>query len=104
MVDPVNYTVESGSTKVTFKPSYLATLSNGTHTFTIVSTDGEANTTLTVQATAASTSQTGQGNSTAVTSPKTGDTEPFWLWSVAIVAALVGTAAIIRYHRKKRAM
>lgn len=104
IVDPIHYTVESGSTKVTFKESYLKTLSNGTHTFTIVSTDGEANTTLTVQATAASTSQTGQGNSTAVTSPKTGDTEPLWLWSVAIVAALVGTAAIIRYHRKKRAM
>jgi len=47
IVDPKNYTVEEGSTRIIFKPEFLATLSSGEHTFTIVSTDGEANTKLT---------------------------------------------------------
>lgn len=32
IVDPANYDVREGSTIITFKPNYLATLSNGTHT------------------------------------------------------------------------
>ena len=62
IVDPKNYMVEKGSTKVTFKPEYLETLSSGKHTFTIVSTDGEATTTIEID--------NGTGNNS--TSPKTG--------------------------------
>ena len=37
-----NYTAVSGSTIITLDGEYVATLENGTHTLTIVSTDGEA--------------------------------------------------------------
>ena len=48
LVDPSNYTHAEGSTKVTMKASYLSTLAEGTHTLTIVSTDGQASTTFTI--------------------------------------------------------
>ena len=47
-VDPSYYSAVSGSTKVTMKASYLSTLDEGTHTLTIVSTDGKASTTFTI--------------------------------------------------------
>ncbi len=36
LVDPANYDVREGSTIITFKPEYLKTLSNGTHTIEMV--------------------------------------------------------------------
>ena len=48
VVDPVNYTVTEGSTIITFKPEYLATLENGTYTVEVVSTGGSAQCTLTI--------------------------------------------------------
>ena len=45
-----NYTVESGSTIVTLKAAYLATLSVGEHTFSINSRTGSATTTFTIAA------------------------------------------------------
>ena len=47
-IDSSNYRHASGSTEVTLKVSYLSTLSNGKHTLTIVSSDGEASTTFTI--------------------------------------------------------
>ena len=49
-IDEANYTVKSGSTIITLKNSYLNTLSEGTHTFEIVWTDGTAGTSFTVEA------------------------------------------------------
>jgi len=42
ILDTQNYTVESGSTKVTLKPEYLEKLNDGKHTVTIVSDAGTA--------------------------------------------------------------
>ena len=51
LVDEDNYTLTSGSTIVTLKASYLATLEAGTHTLTFLYNDGgTASTTFTVQA------------------------------------------------------
>lgn len=44
VLDKANYTVEEGSTVVTLKAEFTETLSKGTHTLTIVSTDGQAST------------------------------------------------------------
>ena len=54
VVDPINYTALSGSTRVTLKASYIATLAAGNHTVTIVSSDGEASSQFTVSGSAAS--------------------------------------------------
>ena len=48
IVDPVNYTVTEGSTIIEFKPEYLKTLSEGSHTFEMFWTDGSASTSFTV--------------------------------------------------------
>lgn len=49
-LDPANYSIAEGSTVVTLKSTYLESLSNGSHTFTIVWSDGAASTTFTVKA------------------------------------------------------
>ena len=48
IVDPANYTVTEGSTIIELKADYLKTLSEGTHTFEIIWTDGTAGTSFTV--------------------------------------------------------
>lgn len=48
LLDPESYTVESGSTVITLHAEYLATLSEGTHTFEIVWDDGSAETTFNI--------------------------------------------------------
>ncbi len=44
-----NYSAQSGSTEITFKPEYLDSLAVGEHTVEIVSTNGSASTKLTVE-------------------------------------------------------
>lgn len=44
-----HYTATSGSTVITFKPDYIKTLAVGNHTVAIRFTDGQAQTTLTIQ-------------------------------------------------------
>lgn len=48
VIDASNYTVTEGSTIITFKADYLKTLSEGSHTFELVWTDGSASTSFTV--------------------------------------------------------
>ena len=129
VVDPSNYTVTEGSTIITFKPEFLKTLPEGSHTFEIVWTDGTASTNFTV---AKNTSGNNGGNNnngnnnsnnnsnndgssnnagsnadatdTTIKAPKTGDTSNDALWvvllAVASVAGLSGFAEIF-VRRKK---
>ena len=129
VVDTSNYTVTEGSTIITFKPEYLKTLSEGSHTFELVWTDGTASTSFTV---ARNTSGNNGGNNnngnnnsnnnsnndgssnnagsnadatdTTIKAPKTGDTSNDALWvvllAVASVAGLSGFAEIF-VRRKK---
>ncbi len=129
VVDPSNYTVTEGSTIITFKPEFLKTLPEGSHTFEIVWTDGTASTNFTV---AKNTSGNNGGNNnngnnnsnnnsnndgssnnagsnadatdTTIKAPKTGDTSNDALWvvllAVASVAGLSGFAEIL-VRRKK---
>lgn len=59
VIDASNYTVTEGSTIITFKADYLKTLSEGSHTFELVWTDGSASTSFTV---AKNTSGSDKGN------------------------------------------
>ncbi len=65
-IDKKNYTVKEGSTIVTLKADYLATLKAGRHTVGIKSTTGTAETTLTVE-------NENAAQSGKAVSPKTGD-------------------------------
>ncbi|MCR5641161.1 MAG: leucine-rich repeat domain-containing protein [Lachnospiraceae bacterium] len=64
-IDAGNYSVAEGSTVVTLTNAYLESLSTGSHTFTIVWTDGTASTSLTVAA--ASSTDTDSSSSTSYT-------------------------------------
>ncbi len=62
---------KEGSTIVTLKADYVATLSAGEHTIGIVSTSGTATTTFTVNAKTVADNDTN--------SPQTGDNSMMWL-------------------------
>ena len=68
-----NYTAEQGSTIITLKASYLQTLAVGSHTFTIVWTDGEASTTFTVAKQSNNNGDKNNGNNTGNNNSNTGN-------------------------------
>ena len=80
LVDSENYTSESGSTVITFKQSYIDTLSVGEHTLKVVFSDGgEATTKFTVASVIPE-----------IDNPKTGDDVIFYV--VTGILALLGLA------------
>ena len=93
-LDEKYYTVKEGSTVVTLKADYVATLSVGEHTIGIVSTNGTATTTFTVKA------KTAVDNDTD--SPQTGDNSRMALWIALLAASLFGLAGTAVYRKRKR--
>lgn len=112
-LDEKNYTVKEGSTVVTLKADYVATLSVGEHTIGIVSESGTATTTFTVKAKSAdnnekpvnnneepvNNSDNKQGNNTKP--PKTGDNSPMTLW-IAIFFVSGGLLTVTGAFGKKK--
>lgn len=94
-LDEKYYTVKEGSTVVTLKADYVATLSAGEHTIGIVSTNGTATTTFTVNAKALVDNDT--------KSPQTGDNSHMALWIALLAASVFGLAATTVYSKRKRA-
>lgn len=119
VVDADNYTVTEGSTIITLKPDYLKTLSEGSHTFEIVWTDGSAGTSFVVAennpsvtepsetepAEQPSETQPSEPSSTendapAITAPQTGysfSRAPFIMLFVVVLAGTV----VMTVRRKK---
>ena len=90
-VDGKNYTVKEGSTIVTLKADYVATLSVGEHTLGIVSESGTATTTFTVNAKVVDTN-----------SPQTGDNSHMTLWfALLFVSGSLLTVTGV-YGKKKK--
>ena len=88
-LDAKNYTVKEGSTVVTLKADYVATLSSGEHTIGIVSESGTASTTFTVNAKAVADNDT--------KSPQTGDNNHILLWfALLFVSGGLLTATVIK--------
>ena len=92
-LDEKYYTVKEGSTVVTLKADYVATLSAGEHTIGVVSTNGTATTTFTVKAKAAADNDTD--------SPQTGDNSHMALW-LAVLLVSGGTLIVTTVVSKKR--
>lgn len=111
------YTVTEGSTIITLKREYLATLKEGKHTISIVSTDGTATADFTVakeqvvkpedtdkkpQNVNPSQVQTSASDKTyANKAAKTGDSDSIIPWSMMGVAALCIVTGIMVYRRKR---
>lgn len=112
-LDEKYYTVKEGSTVVTLKADYVATLSVGEHTIGIVSESGTAATTFTVNAKSAdnnekpvnnneepvNNSENKQGNNTKP--PKTGDNSPMTLW-IALFFVSGGLLTVTGAFGKKK--
>lgn len=83
-----DYTAVSGSTVVTLKPSYLSTLSVGTHNLSVLFNDGEAVTQFVVQAT--------------VDVPETSDSSNILLWLILMFVCGSGLLYSMLHTIKKR--
>ena len=96
--DKNNWTAKSGSLILTLQPEFLATLSEGKHTITVLFDDGSADATLII-ATKEATVDTNESNSSKAVdtnkskSPKTGDNTPLGL----IIFALFTSALMITF-------
>ena len=96
-LDEKNYTVKEGSTVVTLKADYVATLSAGEHTIGIVSESGTATTTFTVNAKEVADNDT--------KSPQTGDNSHTALWiAILFVSGGLLTVTAVYGKRKKRSV
>ena len=97
-LDEKYYTVKEGSTIVTLKADYVATLSVGEHTIRIVSTNGTATTTFTINAKEAvndDKTKPAADNDTADNdkkSPQTGENSHMALWIALLAASVLGLA------------
>ena len=80
-IPSVHYEAKSGSTIVTLKPSYLASLSEGEHTVDIMWIDDSASTTFTVAA------NTAAAQSELDSVPKTGEGVMGWMPEILLLAA-----------------
>ena len=123
IIDPKNYTVSEGSTIIELHADYLKTLSEGSHTFEIVWTDGAAGTGFTVAKNTSGSNNTGSNNTgnndnndstdnsaaaapTAAAPaqeldkvPATGD--PFGIWLTLFVISLTGLAGMLARRKKQ---
>lgn len=112
LVDPKNYEAVSGSTIVTVKPEYLATLSAGTHTWRLNYEDGAVETTFMLKKTADEpTTGAGQGtgsNQGTNTSNKntgnvvTADVNTPGLWVLLLMISFAGIVTAVRYNKARR--
>lgn len=94
-LDEKNYIVKEGSTVVTLKADYVATLSAGKHAIGIVSESGTATTTFIVNAKAVVDNDT--------KSPQTGDNSHMALWIALLFMSGAGVIGTTVYGKKKRA-
>ena len=93
-LDPSNYTVAEGSTVVTLKADYLATLSVGKHTIAIVSKSGTAGTTFTINA--------AESGGDVEESTKTGGSNNLFGCIVLLFVTSAGALGVVAYSKKKR--
>lgn len=89
-VNQTDYTVASGSTKITLKPEYLETLSVGQHSLTVQYTDGEVSCGFEVCA------------EDSVDLPQTSDGSNIGLCAVSALAAGVVLIGVMLYCRRKK--
>lgn len=92
-IDPSNYSVEEGTTKVTLKAAFTKTLSAGKHTIEIVSLDGIAKATFTVTAVEVPQTPSKPQTPTQVAAKTTKPTTMPRTQDPTTVAPLVGMAA-----------
>lgn len=94
VLDKKYYSVKEGSTIVTLNEDFAKEIPTGMHLFGIISTDGIAITTFTVDDKAAADNNT--------KSPQTGDNSHMALWIALLAASVFGLAGTAVYSKRKR--
>lgn len=108
IIDVNNYTAEDGTTIITLKPEYLATLLVGKHTLSVNSRTGSAVTEFTILAAADQTNTDTSNTDTSNTdtlknkSIKTGDANNLILWIALLASSGVCVAGISGKRKKNR--
>ena len=92
-VDESNYTVKSGSTIVTLNADYVASLSEGNHTLSIVSTSGTATAGFTINK---------KETETVEITPKTGDKNYPVFWISMFTCSIMALGFVAVTGRRKR--
>ncbi|MBO4428799.1 MAG: hypothetical protein J5832_02490, partial [Clostridia bacterium] len=92
-IDASHFTAEESSTKVAFKADYLETLSDGEHTLTIVSEDGEATVKINIDPAPSEPDDTPEERKSSPVIP---------IIIIAIVIAAAATAAVVIIVKKKK--
>ena len=122
IIDSKNYTVSEGSTIIELHADYLKTLSEGSHTFEIVWTDGAAGTGFTVARNTSGSNNTGSNNTgnndnndstdnSAAAAPTAAATaqeldkvpatgEPHGIWLMLFAISLTGLAGMLARRKK----
>ena len=100
LIDRENYTAKSGSTIVTLSKDYLATLSVGTHTLTVVFNDGECSTNFMVKAASDNNPGTAVTPDNTTNNPQTGDHSGIVL-AVAVLLVSGGALTVLGIAKKK---
>lgn len=90
VLDENLYTKKAGSTVITLNADYVATLSVGEHSLSIVSENGTATAKFTVKA-----APSGE-------SPKTGDNSYIYQWTFLLLVGAAVVAGSIAFNRKRR--
>jgi len=103
IVDESNYDVKEGSTIVTFKASYLETLSAGEHAVEIVSASGSGHGTIsafgTIEIKAQAVQQTEQVTQASDALPVTGESNGYYPWPVLTLLSAGGLLFVLRKKR-----
>ena len=104
LVDAKYYTAKSGSTIISLNADYLNTLSAGTHTLTVLYTDGEAEAEFEVvkQAEAETEKPNNKNKNTSKKSPETGNDFNSAMWLMLLLScggAIIVTSA---YGKRKK--
>ncbi len=106
IVDAQYYAAESGSTIITLKNEFLDKLSVGTHSLTVMYTDGEATGSFTIKAEPSSSDSKGDDTNAAATQeknvPLTGDRSNTALYVTTLLLSGTGLVLLTAIKRRKR--
>lgn len=101
VLDSKYYTVSEGSTIVTLKPEFTKTLAKGEYTLVIVSLDGQASTTFTVNQDTEQPKEPNIENTEKPSpTPSTGDTTPIMLWTSMVIIGGLGYSLVLKKKKE----
>ena len=103
-LDAKNYTVKEESTIVTLNADYVSTLSVGTHTIGVVSNNGTATATFTVEAKQTTGDKDNPNTGAQDDVPQTGDNSMMALWIAVLFVFGFGVVATAVYGKKRKSV